>query len=301
MDNNKLYNLSMELLKNKNKSVEFSMNKNELHDNDYFVSNIEIDEFLPETPTETGYIEEKEIKKSILSLIKFNIELGLYPVVYQGENDGRLIRNVAPKKSAKNQVSSHGYFHDFFPHVDNPDLMINGDSLKNTPCPDTLSLLCLKKEDNVFTSIIRLDDVLTDLSQKDINLLKEHNYIVKRPDSFEGSSQMVENLPLINEYNGKYYSRFDYHNVLSEKKENNDALEKLRKSSMDKNKWIELSLNPGQVVIFNNQRTLHTRNAFQPRFDGNDRWLLRLFALYQKPEESYLLSQECNHHLKVTG
>ncbi|MDX7988104.1 hypothetical protein FE392_12295 [Xenorhabdus sp. 12] len=179
--------------------------------------------------------------------------------------------------------------------------MIKGDSIKNTPCPETLSLLCLKKEDNVFTSIIKLDDVLTDLSQKDINFLKEDNYTVKRPDSFEGNSQIVNNLPLINEYNGKYYSRFDYHNVFSERKENKEALDKLRISSMDKQKWINLSLNPGQVIIFNNQRIFHTRNAFQPRFDGNDRWLLRLFSLYNKPEKSFFLSEKCNHHLKVIG
>ncbi|UXN35710.1 hypothetical protein N8E86_01975 [Avibacterium paragallinarum] len=34
--------------------------------------------------------------------------------------------------------------------------------------------------------------------------------------------------------------------------------------------------------MFNNQRTLHTRNKFTPKFDGNDRWLLRLFGLWEK-------------------
>ncbi|MDX7988105.1 hypothetical protein FE392_12300 [Xenorhabdus sp. 12] len=110
MDNNELYSLSIDQLENKNNSISCSMNKNKLNEYDYFIGDIEVDEFLPETPTKTGYIEEEEIKKSILSLIKLNIEIGLYPVVYQGENNGRLIRNVVPKKVQKIKLAHMAIF-----------------------------------------------------------------------------------------------------------------------------------------------------------------------------------------------
>jgi L-asparagine oxygenase len=34
-------------------------------------------------------------------------------------------------------------------------------------------------------------------------------------------------------------------------------------------------LEPGQVLIADNRRVVHGRTLFQPRYDGNDRWLLR--------------------------
>jgi L-asparagine oxygenase len=32
-------------------------------------------------------------------------------------------------------------------------------------------------------------------------------------------------------------------------------------------------------LIFKNQRVTHSRESFAPRFDGADRWLLRLFGI----------------------
>ena len=36
---------------------------------------------------------------------------------------------------------------------------------------------------------------------------------------------------------------------------------------------------PGDFLIFKNQIVLHARDAFVPRDDGADRWLIRLFGV----------------------
>lgn len=40
-----------------------------------------------------------------------------------------------------------------------------------------------------------------------------------------------------------------------------------------------LALDKGDFVIFKNQKTLHARRKFTPKFDGKDRWLMRMFGL----------------------
>lgn len=301
MDNNTLYEKAMSLVKANGLVEKYSQYKEDLMNNDFIVAHLEIDEILPETPIHSGFVDESMIEVSATNLVAFNLALGVYPVVYEGENDGRLLRNVCPRKSASKQISSHGSEFDFFPHVDNPDLPITGEvgSIKIGRCPDTLSLLSLKHQENVFTSILRLDDVLKNFSAHEIEILTKPNFIVKRPDSFESDDIAIKNLPLLCKVDGKFYSRFDYHNVDSHDEKSLEVLNKFREITLNEALWTKLCLTPGQVVIFNNQRTLHTRNKFTPNFDGNDRWLLRLFGVFNKPDNSALVSDSCNHHIKT--
>lgn len=301
MNNNTLYNNAISLVKENRLVEKYTHYKDELIKNDFTIATIAIDDVLPETPINTGFVDEILIQIAATNLVAFNLALGVYPVVYEGENDGRLIRNVCPRKSASKQISSHGSEFDFFPHVDNPDLPITGEFCpeKLGRCPDTLSLLSLRFQENVFTSILLLDDVLEKLSEEELNILTKPNFIIKRPDSFEGDNLYADNLPLLCNVKGKYYSRFDYHNVDSKDKRSLEVLEKFRKITLDETLWKKLCLMPGQVVIFNNQRTLHTRNKFTPNFDGKDRWLLRLFGVTDKPSVKALVSSNCNHHIKT--
>ncbi|MFI1226893.1 MULTISPECIES: TauD/TfdA family dioxygenase [unclassified Streptomyces] len=39
-----------------------------------------------------------------------------------------------------------------------------------------------------------------------------------------------------------------------------------------------LRLTPGDLVVIDNRVTVHGRTAFQPRYDGADRWLQRTYV-----------------------
>ncbi|UOO82032.1 TauD/TfdA family dioxygenase [Uruburuella testudinis] len=141
--------------------------------------------------------------------------------------------------------------------------------------------------------------MLSDLTAEDLQLLQEPYYTITRPASFQ-ESQSLNRLPLlVRQSNGSYHSRFDYHHVSSFSPRHEAALMHFRKQALNKDKWKDLYLKPGQAVTFNNQTTLHTRNGFRPKFDGQDRWLLRVFGLYERPQQQYLLSPVCNHPLKT--
>lgn len=49
-----------------------------------------------------------------------------------------------------------------------------------------------------------------------------------------------------------------------------------------------ITLEPGDMLVFDNRRVLHARSSYQPAYNGNDRWLLRALLL-----ESYWKAREC--------
>ncbi|HGU5460819.1 hypothetical protein [Klebsiella pneumoniae] len=254
----------------------------------------------PVVPSYADYVESKnaELHGAYLSA---HFQAGLWPVVYQGENEGHLIMHVCPMLQAEEKISSQGAKYDFYPHVDNPDLYITGEAPSNRlgGCPDTLTLLCLRKEEGVHTSLLKLDQILDKLSDKDIAILASPSFKIKRPASFtEGAS--IEGVPIIVKDKGVWYSRFDWHNTQGMTLEAEASLEKMRFITLEHDLWFNVPLEPGDAVTFLNQRTMHTRNAFEPRFDGTDRWLLRIFAMKRRPTDTQLVdSSVCLHHLRT--
>ena len=258
---------------------------------------------LTQTPVMPEYANYCEQQNGKLhgELLRAHLDAGLYPVVYQGENGGHLIRHVCPMITAENTISSHGGKHDFFPHVDNPDLVITGEPVNPLKgnCPDTLTLLCLRKEEGVNTSLLRLNDVLSQLSQAHVEILATPQFSVNRPASFDKSEE-VSGLPVLVSASGVWHSRFDWHNVRGMNQDAETALEALRDVTLKKEHWFNVPLEPGYAVTFLNQRTLHTRNAWEPRYDGTDRWLLRVFGMMTKPLNSQLLdAAACEHNLRT--
>lgn len=258
---------------------------------------------LTETPTKSSHADYVESKNSDLhgAYLAAHFEAGLWPVVYQGENDGHLIRHVCPMIKAEGIISSQGAKFDFYPHVDNPDLRITGERESKSlgSCPDTLTLLCLRKEEGVNTSLLKLDEILSHLTPDVIDTLSKPIFKINRPASFAEASS-VEEVPVIVKNDGKWYSRFDWHNTNGMTLKAEAALEKMRFVTLEHDLWFDVPLEPGDAVTFLNQRTMHTRNAFEPRFDGTDRWLLRVFGMKKRPIESQLVSpSSCLHHLRT--
>lgn len=202
-------------------------------------------------------------------------------------------------KKNTNQIGSQGSVYDFDMHVDNPDLNLQGENRNCTSVPNTLSLFCLRNNENISTNLVQLDEVLEQLNTAEISLLMENAFDVKRPDSFEEQAVITPDLPLLALFEGKYYSRFDSHNVTSKSPKHTEVLDKFRKIANNSNIYKSFNLKKGDFIIFNNQRMLHSRKAFTPKFDGHDRWLLRIFGLFEKPSTDFLFCKTDNHHLKT--
>ena len=257
---------------------------------------------LQDTPYD-GLISSRKIIEPVLFLTAIHALLGLHPVVYEGENDGEIVRNVVPAKKSANAISSHGSKVAFGGHVDNPDLpFFDNVEVHSVSIPDNLSLYCLKQQSpSVSTDVIQLDDIVEKMSHADTSLLMKPVFIIERPASFSGYTEnYVQNVPLLARNNrGQYISRFDTHRVSSKDKAAASALAEFRKIGADENLKLKLDLECGDFVIFKNKRTLHSRGAFNPVFDGNDRWLLRVFSMNALPHTEILVQPEDPAHLKT--
>lgn len=242
------------------------------------------------------------IQKCIGSIMGMLRLIGVHPVVYFGENQGALLRHVTPNKFEVDTISSHGSKKDFGPHVDNPDLpLFDHFSIPSVISPDVLSLFCVRQDLHVPTDVILLDDVIANMDPSLVETLRMPIYNIQRPDSFGNSKDNVTlNKPIIELDNcGNYVSRFDIHRVSSSYQIGKHALAVFSKEAMNPDILKSFYLSQGDFLIFKNKRVLHSRRAFQPKFDASDRWLMRVFGLYKQPKEEILLNSCDISHLNT--
>ena len=237
-----------------------------------------IDTSLPPTPyrghLDTGYL-------SLASAIHIGIYqiAGIEPIAYQNENNGNLFRHVVPARYARDHKSSHGSHRTFGMHVDNPDLPLTPENITDrSGSPEFLSLMAIRTDLKVKSSIALLDTILDKLDQNTIKSLKEDNFLVLRPDSFDNSKSSRLPLLITNQSNVSY-CRFDQENVSPLTPAAGAALLMLRAELDKEENRIQTTYQPGDLLIIKNQRLFHSREGFLPREDGTDRWLIRLFGM----------------------
>lgn len=244
------------------------------------IRNFPIEKNLPPTPY-TGYCNLEALPLS--TAISFAVMglLEVNPITYKGENDGYLVRHVSPSVAAVSDVSSHGSKIAFGMHVDNPDLPLVTEPVKDlSGCPEYLSLHSLRANASVPTKVMLLDHILNSLSEESLEELQKPQFIIKRPDSFVGMNVKSDLLPIIS-YSKEigFISRYDKQNVEGSTESARAALKEFQAIIDTGNNINEFILNPGDYVIFRNQKTLHAREGFTPNFNGIDRWLIRLFGI----------------------
>lgn len=244
------------------------------------IRNCPRDRDIPPTPY-SGVLSPKSTPIACLVSLSLQSLLGIHPVVYEGENDGRLFRHVIPSRTSSSQKSSHGSRLRFSYHVDNPDLPLSSEAVDNISCcPEYLSFFGMRCDPRINTTLVNLDDVLGSLPASIINELTYPNFEVRRPDSFATNRRSTPNLAvLVRGLSNEWLCRFDSENTYGMTASAARALDALR-ILLETRKFDKPHLLlPGDFMIFKNQRVLHALDGFEPQNDGADRWLLRLFAV----------------------
>lgn len=247
--------------------------------NALIIRGLPFDHDLPETPYEQDPDVETLpiLTSSILGV--FSI-LGIHPLAYEGENDDGFVRHVVPKFNARNTVSSYGSEMHLGMHMDNPHLPLQTEPVLNlSACPEYLSLMGVRCEPNVPTRIVDIRRVINELPQFVREQLMQPLYVIKRPESFSNQSLSITAPLLFLDEMGGYICRYNKANVRATTQASEFALNMLEYIAHLPENQIEITLNCGDLLIFKNQKTLHARDAFIARFDGVDRWLIRVFGL----------------------
>lgn len=230
-----------------------------------------------------GYVSEA----MLLGLCSF---LGAHPDYDENEKDGTFINQIIPREdfASRSVASSNGSEIPFHPHTENV----------YSPTPlKFFSLLCLRGDPKVSTGMIFLNSILNYVKKypyynqfmNDFILeeMKQPQFIMKSGPSFEGRQGHNLIVPILDEQNGQPVFRFNA-NPTRVAGINDvatfvvDHLKTILKSDdFLKDNKFNITLQKGDLLLFNNHQTMHARDAFT--LDKNNwRWLQRSYFMLDK-------------------
>lgn len=208
-------------------------------------------------------------RERIISMV--GEQLG-YLVSYKQEKKGAIFQNIIPSKEHEYHLSSESSkslldFHtEIAFHHEKPDYII---------------LLCIRpdhdKKAKTFTSSTRR--IKSYLRDRDISVLSEERFKTGVDYSFGSHNGEKGNGRIVSVFkrNNHDHICFDLELMEGIDNEANEVLKKLAKAASHANCYV--SLESGDLLIIDNNRAIHGRTSFTPRYDGFDRWLLRACVL----------------------
>lgn len=236
---------------------------------------------VPPTPS-TPDIEEGVTPESVRALLQFGSMLG-NPVSYIQEQNGRLIQNLVPvKKTEDQQISTSS----------RANLEIHTENSFHPYRPSYVLLLCLRGDENAVTTYADDFDIVKKLDEETINVLQNNWFSTQIDDSFRtnGEENMEMVCPILkkstkneNTWRITYDSFFMKARGVDAESQflAENALEKFKKAVEESTK--EVVLKTGDLLVINNECTVHGRKPFQPRYDGTDRWVQRMLVIDMLP------------------
>ena len=239
-----------------------------------------IHENIQKTPlVNTNSIGSDTLLASIQSIfVSFLGEM----ISYEAEGNGQIFQDIVPVPNMGiNQTS----------YSSDVELEIHTEQAFSKIRPDILSLACLRGDENAFTYVLPLNKILENISEEEYELLLKPLWKTGVDFSFKKNGYLFLEgdirgpFPIINKINSIENGTkiktlvlvFDQDLMKGITEESNHIIEKIV-DIYYKNR-IPHNLQPGEIILIDNRRSLHGRSSFTPKYDGNDRFLIRCFAV----------------------
>jgi len=244
------------------------------------VSGLPVDRDLPPTPVGAVPFGAGEVAARALLLVA--TLLG-EPLGYAAEKDGALVQHVFPTESERSAPSNESSAIDLGFHT---ELTYSPDAPEQSfdvAAPDFVLLLALRSppERSATTSMVDARELCDALGPGDLAALREARFELRAPHSFAGGGARPWSppLPLVRGPADAPSVVFDIAcGVRGVDEEAEAALDGLRRACADPALWRSVELAPGELLAIENTRCAHARSAYDARFDGRDRWLLRMYV-----------------------
>ena len=201
---------------------------------------------------------------------------------YEAEGYGRLFQDVVPVKQLEREQTSVG---------SNTELEIHTEQAFSKLRPDILSLACIRGDIEALTYILPVKMILHDLTEEEKKMLRLHLWKTGVDLSFKlNNNDFIEGdirgpLPIISGDPDDPKLVFDQDLMFGVNDEANNLLKKIIEIYYKKR--IQHNLQSGQIILIDNTRAVHGRSPFYPKYDGNDRFLIRCFAVYDYNYSEY--------------
>lgn len=242
------------------------------HSNDdgmLLIRNLPIDYNLPPTPDGGEVSLEKTSYISEYTLLAIMLHLG-EPIAYEDEKNGMLIQNICPvrgkEETQENTGSAYLEFHTedaFHPYR-----------------PDFIGLLCLRPDHDrvAATAAASIRRAFSMLPGKTQELLRQPLYRIRLSSSFTSDTVFSPRLPVLRGDVLEPDLSVDFYGMEALTFPAQLALKTLERALLKV--AIAHRLVTGDLMIVDNRVAAHARTAFPPRYDGQDRWLQRLFVVH---------------------
>lgn len=303
-EKNELYNLSLQLkdscydsnvelfLKNAKslsselpKSIQIFLknfvNEN-LFDDVAIIKNLPYDKEIETPDDNTHFIGEKTVLSRCQAIInEFIGEM----VSYEGEAHGRLFQDMVPNKQLMSTQTSLG---------SKIELELHTEQAFSELRPDFLCLSCLKGDTQAKTYYLHVRDIINNLSNEEVELLKQKLWKIGVDLSFamNGCSNDIRGpLSILTEKD----LLFDQDLMIGVNDRSKTIIDKIIDIYYKFRKFHVLI--PGDCLIINNKRLVHGRSSFKPKFDGTDRFVIRSFILNNIEK----VKNKTNFHNRMIG
>ena len=234
-------------------------------------------EFCENTPENNNLqIGEKTVLARIQSiLLSYLGEM----ISYEAEGGVPLFQDIVPVKNMAELQTSVG---------SNKELEIHTEQAFSDLRPDILCLACLKMDSNAFTYILPVNILLAHLSTPEINLLYQPLWYIGIDLSFQINGTDAEKRgPISILYGPRENPSLVFDQDLMEGTTEESQKILLKIVNIYYQYRISHCLQPGDILFIDNRYGVHGRSPFFPKYDGNDRFLIRSFAVFDFAKSEY--------------
>ena len=217
------------------------------------------------TPIKAGsVVRDATASAAVLALCM--LELGEI-IAFRNEKSGALVQNVVPVPGQEHHQSNAG----------SRQLQMHVENVHHDHRPDYVALLCLRNDhdDHAGLQVASIRDALCLIPDEHREILAQPRFRSTPPPSFGGAGRHPVHPVLLGSPDDPDI-RVDFANTCPMDDPAAAAMAALRDAI--ESVRAELVLAAGDLAVVDNRVTLHGRSAFTPRYDGNDRWLQRVFV-----------------------
>lgn len=219
-------------------------------------------------------VECREILLAVLGVIRI---LNARSFAYASEQTS-VFRAVTPVASTRNAHTSQGSSIHLLPHTDGSNRPMIEQVHTASPAPRWLVFGVVRTAGVPFRYMpcTRLLDQLPPRLQE---VAQQPIFKIYSGDSFKLQFK-TENLPLfVTDKNGQLRTRIALGKMETSSDEGQELLLLMQDILINTpHIWEEVYPEPGEVMILDNQRSLHDRVPFAPKWTAEDRFLIRVYA-----------------------
>jgi len=237
------------------------------------VRGLPVDPSPPATPY-GGIVDPAASSRSVINLHAVAAALGLHPIAYAGES-ASILHAVCPVRTAWGEASSHGFDTALPFHTDYADRPIDVAEAGQSPSAAALIFAVERAEPTIPMEFIPLRRLLEALTPAQIHSGRQAEFAVRAPAIFRGGQVMRTRPLFLSDGRG----RLNLGRMTGITARAAALLDDLRAILTDDAMVTRIPVRRGDIVVIDNQRAIHRRAAFTPRWDGTDRYFIRMSAV----------------------